>query len=344
VAVAATDSNNNVADFSSRGPEVNIAAPGVNILSTYLNNQYAYMSGTSMATPYASGIAALWKQAYPDLSVTDLENKIYSSALDIEEPGIDNKTGHGLIQAPDSFEYQVIPYNINITTYKTFTLYSSPNDSSKTTYVVSPQVLQAYQKENGSDTYLEGAPVQKTQKITLQSTSNLYDLPFDNNKRVETLSPQSVYSSSCINGWYAIQTWLGTKYIKPTNAIVADYKENIRLPNSQDLYTQPDSSYKTGATISPQDVIAIDKRGASWYLINTWLGTRWVNVQYPIVGTITKTTDKITLGQRVDLYNLPFSTMKTGATVSANQMLQMVEKWQNWVLVKTWLGNKWIQQ
>ncbi|MDD1729097.1 MAG: S8 family serine peptidase, partial [Methanospirillum sp.] len=62
ISVAATDSKDNLATFSNYGPSsVDLAAPGVLIRSTYLNRGYQYLSGTSMATPYVSGVAGLLK-------------------------------------------------------------------------------------------------------------------------------------------------------------------------------------------------------------------------------------------------------------------------------------------
>jgi minor extracellular protease Epr len=71
VAVGATDSSDGQPYWSNTGPYVAISAPGVNIVSTYKGNAYATMSGTSMASPHAAGLAAvLWSEAASPTNAT----------------------------------------------------------------------------------------------------------------------------------------------------------------------------------------------------------------------------------------------------------------------------------
>lgn len=99
IGVGAVNSFFERASFSSTGPEVEVAAPGVEILSTYLDNQYAYMSGTSMATPYVTGQLALLKQAYPDLTNEQLRLVLIEHTKDLGATGRDSYFGYGFIQA-----------------------------------------------------------------------------------------------------------------------------------------------------------------------------------------------------------------------------------------------------
>lgn len=80
ISVAALDRNDQLASFSNYGAKtVHIAAPGKDILSTWLNDAYREASGTSMATPYVAGVAALILASEPKLTVEKLRQKILKS-------------------------------------------------------------------------------------------------------------------------------------------------------------------------------------------------------------------------------------------------------------------------
>ncbi len=100
VAVAATDNGDKRADFSSFGSPVDVAAPGVDVLSTYRNNSYEVLSGTSMATPHVAALAGLIWSLRPDYSTDQVINLIKSTAVDVNaasSPGRDDYLGAGRI-------------------------------------------------------------------------------------------------------------------------------------------------------------------------------------------------------------------------------------------------------
>jgi thermitase len=80
ISVAALDRNDKLADFSNYGAKsVHIAAPGKEILSTWLKEEFYVASGTSMATPEVAGVAALVLSVNPKLSVKNLRDKLFNS-------------------------------------------------------------------------------------------------------------------------------------------------------------------------------------------------------------------------------------------------------------------------
>ncbi len=104
MAVAALDSQLQVADFSNEsntnnGGQIDIAGPGVDVYSSWpMPTKYRTISGTSMATPHVSGIAALYAEANPNIDAEGLWSLLIQNAQRLPLPASD--IGSGLAQAP----------------------------------------------------------------------------------------------------------------------------------------------------------------------------------------------------------------------------------------------------
>jgi thermitase len=95
IAVGATDANDVLASWSNYGNWVDVAAPGVSIYSTLKNNSYGYMGGTSMASPYVAGLAALVFTTVSDPNGNrklnyEVRSRIEATCDDIGVSGIGN--------------------------------------------------------------------------------------------------------------------------------------------------------------------------------------------------------------------------------------------------------------
>ena len=119
IAVGATDPQDKKVDFSTMGGHISVGAPGDRVLScvprwmtqagTGLPLLYDYWSGTSMATPHVSALAAMVLERHPTATPYQVKRVIEQTAKDIEAPGFDQRTGYGRIDAASAVQTTVLP-------------------------------------------------------------------------------------------------------------------------------------------------------------------------------------------------------------------------------------------
>jgi serine protease len=99
VGVGATGTTGRLASFSNYGDWVDLVAPGVGVWSTVRGGSYGTWSGTSFATPLATGAAVLVRAAYPSLDARGVASRLLGTTRDVGAQGRDPNTGRGLLDA-----------------------------------------------------------------------------------------------------------------------------------------------------------------------------------------------------------------------------------------------------
>lgn len=106
IVVGAIDGDGKRAWFSNFGQKMDLVAPGVNIFSAYLGNQYAYMDGTSMAAPHITALAAMLKMMNPSYTPAKIEYVLKQKCRDLGAAGWDKYYAHGV---PDLSTIKIYP-------------------------------------------------------------------------------------------------------------------------------------------------------------------------------------------------------------------------------------------
>ncbi|MGD9559724.1 MAG: S8 family serine peptidase [Oscillospiraceae bacterium] len=107
ISVTALAQSGSRAEYSNYNKYKNIAAPGSTIYSTGKQSAYMYMSGTSMAAPIVSAVAALLYAQNPKLTPAGVKEILYNTADDLGTPGRDNYYGHGRVNAYRALRYSL---------------------------------------------------------------------------------------------------------------------------------------------------------------------------------------------------------------------------------------------
>lgn len=97
--VGAVTGSNELADFSDRGPFVDVSAPGTGVRTTARGGDYSLANGTSFAAPIVSGVAALAFAVEPNLRPVAVQNAILNTAADLGAAGKDSLYGAGMVNA-----------------------------------------------------------------------------------------------------------------------------------------------------------------------------------------------------------------------------------------------------
>lgn len=105
ISVGAVTKTDTSSLFSNKGPHIDLTAPGTDVYSTLPDNRFGPLSGTSMAAPIVSGVAALIKANQPSLSNKQIEKRLFSSADDLGKKGRDDVYGHGRVNAKKALKH-----------------------------------------------------------------------------------------------------------------------------------------------------------------------------------------------------------------------------------------------
>ena len=203
ISVAATDFNDQLAEFSNFGKHtVDVAAPGDNILSLGLQysrtDPYVYMSGTSMATPFVTGLAGLIKARYPELTWVGIRNLILTGG-----------------DAKDSLEAVTVTgrrINANGSLTKTNSLFAvlSP-ESTEPVFAGTELKVEAIS--------VRGANPSGAVSVTIEETSETYELS-DDGTGADIVAGDGIFAATipvpAEPGQYTLQFASGTNIIEQT--------------------------------------------------------------------------------------------------------------------------------
>ena len=185
ITIGAVDDNNLHADFSS-GDSISdyikpdLVAPGVDICSSYLDNGYSCLSGTSMSTPHVAGASALLLEKDNSLNPLDIKSLFEWNALDLGIRGKDVEYGSGLIdlskldepvKKPDynNYEFEIPLFEIGQENEIIFTYKNVFKDYKKFEFVVNLEDLD----DIYTDEFKETIPYEKSKSFDFEWKSSL---------------------------------------------------------------------------------------------------------------------------------------------------------------------------
>lgn len=212
IAVGSIDDTLTRSEFSNGDESLDVVAPGGTILSTMNNSNYANLSGTSMATPFVSGIAALCYAINPSITPDQVKSSLTTTATDLGSSGFDTLYGYGLVDPNAS-----ISAARNAKESTTSTLNYSTNGDVQGTITIS---------DDKGNTYATGSQVTYGRYLTL-SWDGIKNSASDGTITMitsVTKNGSTIYSSANIDktSWQSVNTYWRSVYKTNTNYVTFD--------------------------------------------------------------------------------------------------------------------------
>lgn len=218
--VTAITEENIFANFSSYGNDVDIAAPGVDIVTTNMGGGYITVKGTSFASPFVAAAAAAINSVIPKVSAEDIRNIIRSSAVEVNEYEADLKFGSGILFMPHYSEEHISDNKTDAPHFSHFPAYYTENvnleifcvDESAEIYYTTDRTVPS--KTNSSAIRYDGNPVILTETTILMavaysegkyrssiSTFSAFVIPYANESELTVDSDGTLlsYSGTALN-------------------------------------------------------------------------------------------------------------------------------------------------
>lgn len=241
ISVSGTDYYDNILSFSSYGPYIDFAAPGVNIFTTQVGGSYGAYSGTSFSSPIVSGTIALMYSQNPNASPSQIYNALKQSAVDRGTTGYDNYFGWGRIDAYKALQsLNIIPSD---TTAPSVSITSPSNGAYINT--LSPMISGT---ASDLDDYVAGVSVSLDgNPQTVSSTSSW--------------SSWSVTTTGLAQGSHTISVTSKDSHSNISTPVTSTFSIDTTAPTISITNPQAGSIIKGGVTISTSaaDVSSISK-------------------------------------------------------------------------------------
>lgn len=307
LAVGAVNASDELASFSNVGPKVEVYAPGVNIASTLPNHlkvngagDYGLGSGTSMAAPFVSGVAALIKSKCPSYGPHQIMYSIVSTAWNGVNPGPDGIDISGIV-------------NANKALGGTSTVVVKPvsgdslednNSPQRAVPVTGTSKLSAsIYPESDSDWYRITVPAETRAYISLAPRSNL-DIAMDIYEYSKAMTSEYLdVDNYDAGGGEDYSIWPADRqaeyYIKVFDSQGGSARKSYDLYVT---YSPMSSSYKnTGLYVLPQRLYGSDRYYTAAAIANTMFGSS----QYAVLATGEDYPDALSAAPLAKKYNAP---------------------------------------